>query len=313
VIASRAIDDIIWHFAETGETARGTLVFLHGFTGSGDVWQEILTGLKTDFRCIVPDLPGHGRTLAPGDVTNYRLRNVADSLAKLLSAIGAEETLLWGYSMGGRLALQFATAFPQRLNRLVLESASPGIADADERWQRRQSDDQMADEIEALGVEAFIIKWESQPIFQSQLRLPAAKQDRMHDLRMTSTAAGLALSLRGMGSGAQEPLHDRLASMRVPTLILAGEGDNKFRTIGLDMARAMPAATYRVVPNAGHTTFWEQPEACLEIVRPFLLGDEPPDLLSEGRKCDHPAGPLENRGTGARPLSSAESRSEEDY
>ena len=47
-MTDRAIDDMIWHYEDTGEAAHGTLVLLHGFTGSGDVWQEILTALKTE-------------------------------------------------------------------------------------------------------------------------------------------------------------------------------------------------------------------------------------------------------------------------
>jgi 2-succinyl-6-hydroxy-2,4-cyclohexadiene-1-carboxylate synthase len=278
-MVTRVIGETRWHYDDTGDAAGGSLVLLHGFTGCRGVWSEIVNELKSEYRCIVPDLPGHGRTETPDQIAHYQLESVADSLARLLRDIGVERTMMWGYSMGGRVALQFATAFTDRLTRLVLESTSPGLADPQERSQRQQTDNALADEIEALGVEAFIRKWESQPMFLSQRRLPEAKQRRMHDLRRGKRPEGLALSLRGMGAGAQQPLHNRLSGVHVPTLVLLGEEDTKFRAISSVMVNAMPAAISRIVPGAGHTTFWEQPEACLTIVRPFLQGKEAPELF----------------------------------
>ncbi len=282
-MATQLIGDTRWHYDDSGDAVRGPLVLLHGFTGCRGVWSEIVHELQPEYRCIVPDLPGHGRTETPDHIAHYRLESVADSLAQLLSEIGVERAMLWGYSMGGRVALQFATMFSHRLIRLVLESTSPGLADPGERSQRQQPDNELADEIEAHGAEAFIRKWESQPMFQSQRRLPEAKQRRMHELRLGKRAEGLALSLRGMGAGAQDPLHGHLSGLDIPTLVLVGEEDTKFRRIGREMVAVMPSAISRIVPGAGHTTFWEQPETCLEIVRPFLLGNEPPDLPPMGR------------------------------
>ena len=62
------------------------------------------------------------------------------TLALVLQKVNVSETAVWGYSMGGRLALQFAVAYPDRVTRLVLESASPGIADSKDRLERCQSD-----------------------------------------------------------------------------------------------------------------------------------------------------------------------------
>ena len=272
-----------WHYEDSGDAGHPPLVLLHGFTGCGQVWSEIIGSLHTDFRCVAPDLPGHGKSQVGDDIAPYQMPPVAEALAELLLSIGLPKTAVWGYSMGGRLALMYATMFPERVSRLILESASPGLADPVERRQRQESDEQLASEIESKGITAFVAKWEAHPLFQYQRVLPESKLVRMRAIRMAQTAHGLAMSLRGMGTGAQEPLHDRLAQVDVPTLILVGEKDDKFRAIGAQMAKAMPLAAYRVVPGAGHTTFWEQPEACLRIVRPFLLGEEPPDLLPGGK------------------------------
>ncbi len=271
-----------WHYEESGAAGREPLVLLHGFTGCAQSWSEIVARLCSDFRCIAPNLPGHGRTVVSEDIADYRMPHVAATLANLLTEIGLPKTMVWGYSMGGRLALMYASMYPERVSRLVLESASPGLSDPVERQQRQESDEQLATEIERGGIGAFVETWEDHPLFRLQRRMPESKQTQMRTIRMANTAAGLAMSLRGMGTGAQEPLHDRLAQLNMPTLILAGEEDAKFRAIGKQMAAAIPSATYRIVPGAGHTTYWENPEACLKIVRPFLHGEEPPDLHLTG-------------------------------
>jgi 2-succinyl-6-hydroxy-2,4-cyclohexadiene-1-carboxylate synthase len=191
---------------------------------------------------------------------------------------------VWGYSMGGRLALQFAAAYPQRVSRLIVESASPGIADPAERSERRDSDEKLADEIEEIGVAVFIERWEKQPVFKWRRDLPEDKRERSRVLRLANSARGLALSLRGMGAGAQDPLQDRIQDFRMPTLIIAGEHDEKYRTVGRDTAAAIPNAIFRIVPEAGHRVSWERPNVCLSIVKPFLLGQTPPDLFVSEEK-----------------------------
>jgi 2-succinyl-6-hydroxy-2,4-cyclohexadiene-1-carboxylate synthase len=278
-----------WFFEDTLEAKQGTLVLLHGFTGCSDFWTEITDDLRTDFRCIVPDLPGHGRTELRDNVEDYRLSAVAQSLAELLDHLGVRKTAVWGYSMGGRLALQFAAAYPQRVSRLIVESASPGIADPEERRERRESDEKLADEIEEIGVAAFIERWEKQPVFKWRRDLPEDKRERSRVLRLANSARGLALSLRGMGAGAQDPLQDKLPNFPMPTLIVAGEHDEKYCTVGRDTAATIPNSLFRIVPAAGHRVSWERPNTCLRIVRPFLFGQTPPELfVSEDEDVSKP-------------------------
>jgi 2-succinyl-6-hydroxy-2,4-cyclohexadiene-1-carboxylate synthase len=268
-----------WFFEDTLEAGQGAVILLHGFTGCSDFWTEITDDLRTDFRCIVPDLPGHGRTELRDSVDDFRLTAVARSLSELLDHLGVSEAAVWGYSMGGRLGLQFAAAYPERVTRLVVESASPGIADPTEREQRRDSDEELADEIEEIGVAAFVEKWEKQPVFKWRRDLPEDKRERSRVLRLANSAHGLAMSLRGMGAGAQDPLQDALKNFRMPTLILANEHDKKYRTVGRDTAAVIPDSHFRIVPGTGHRVSWERPDACLSIVRPFLLGQTPPELF----------------------------------
>ncbi|GAB4327680.1 MAG: 2-succinyl-6-hydroxy-2,4-cyclohexadiene-1-carboxy late synthase [Candidatus Zixiibacteriota bacterium] len=267
-----AVGKCRWRWLDSGRRDRPTIVLLHGFTGCADVWEEIIAGLSGDYRCIAVDLPGHGATECPAVVSSFRLPEVADQLASFLDALAVSPVILWGYSMGGRLALQYALRHPRMLTHLILESASPGIEDPVQRDERRRSDDALAAHIESVGIDAFVEEWENRPIFAGQHRLAEVKRARMRELRRRNNATGLALSLRGMGTGAQPPLHDELHGLALPTLLMVGESDQKFTAIGREMCARLPDATIRIIAGAGHSPYWEQPEAAVACVRQFLSG-----------------------------------------
>src|SRR3954469_21392497 len=226
-------------------TVPGDLVLLHGFTQTGRSWGLVVASLRPRYRCFAPDLPGHG------DASERRPATF-DAVAAYLTALTPERFTLCGYSMGGRLALDFAARHPGRVERLVVIGATPGIADDAERAARREADLALADRIEAIGLEAFVDEWAKQPLFATQPRgvAAAARADRLR-----STATGLAAALRGMGTGVIPPLWDRLGELTMPVTWVVGEHDAKFRAI------AEAAGTPAVVAGAGHAAHLEQPEA----------------------------------------------------
>ncbi len=139
------------------------------------------------------------------------------------------------------------------MERLILIGASPGIADAAEREARRKADAALADRIEAIGLEAFVDEWGGLPLFQSQPRGVAelAREDRLRN-----TAAGLAASLRGTGTGVMVPLWDKVPQ----ATWVVGEFDAKFRAI------AERVSTPVVIPGAGHAAQLEQPHAVARVI-----------------------------------------------
>lgn len=248
------------------------LLLLHGFTGDLHTWDPFVPRWAERFRVVAVDLPGHGRTDAPANPVRYAMARCVDDLLALLNEMGAVDVRVLGYSMGGRVALHLALAAPERIAALVLESASPGIADAAERKARRQADEALADAIERDGVPAFVERWERLPLFESQRRLPEEVRAAVRAQRLRQRAVGLANSLRGMGAGVQEPLHGRLREIGAPTLLLAGELDEKYVGVVREMAAAMPRARAVIVPDAGHAVHLEQPQRFLQTVTDFLSG-----------------------------------------
>lgn len=254
----------------TGAGAPLTLV--HGFTGCAESWAHVEPALASRFKLIMPDLLGHGRTGSPADASRYRMERCVEDLIAILDRLGVDRTNLLGYSMGGRVALAAAIHHPERVASLMLESASPGLAAIEERQTRTASDNNLADLIEREGIEAFVARWERIPLFSSQERLPEAVRARLRSQRLLNNPAGLANSLRGLGTGVQTPLWDRIGELRMPCLIMAGELDAKFVDIARRMAAAISGARLAIIEGAGHTVHLERPEAFERLVLGFAAG-----------------------------------------
>ena len=251
------------------------LLLLHGFTGSGANWAEHSAQFQSaGLRVLTPDLPGHGENL-PSTSDDYTMKAAAIQLAQLLERENTGPVHLLGYSMGGRLALYFALHYPEKVYSLILESASPGLATAEERAARKASDDALAERIEREGIPAFVSFWESLPLWKSQEKLPAEAQQWLHENRLRNDPRGLAESLRQMGSGAQPSLWERLGELAMPVLLLTGAEDGKFVAINRQMAAAIPHARLLIVPDAGHTVHLEQSDAFQTAVLSFLQGYSP--------------------------------------
>lgn len=219
---------------------------------------------------ITVDLPGHGQSSHSTVLENYRMEAVSDNLLGIMDDLDHHTFDLLGYSMGGRLALYTAVRFPKRIKRLVLESASPGLKTAEERQDRIRTDNMLADRIERDGIESFVNFWESISLWESQAQLSASSKNHLRQLRLTNNEAGLALSLRGMGTGQQPSQWTYLPQLSLPTLLLTGEFDTKFKNIAAEMQTLIPNATHQIIAGAGHTIHLEQPEAWFNTVSTFL-------------------------------------------
>jgi 2-succinyl-6-hydroxy-2,4-cyclohexadiene-1-carboxylate synthase len=262
------VDQTRYHYEEAG--AGELLLLLHGFTGCTQNWREVMALLQPRMRVIAIDLPGHGQTEAPRDVSQFTLPVIARQLSAFIVDIVGSPVHVLGYSMGGRLALYLALHHSEHVHSLVLESASPGLASAEERAARMASDEALAQRIERDGIQKFVDEWTRLPLFASQAQVPVEARDRLRALRLQNDPAGLALSLRGMGTGVQPPLWDRLNEWRKPALLIAGEHDAKFVAINRQMAQRMPASTLRILPNAGHAVHFEHPHAYSQLMESFL-------------------------------------------
>ena len=234
------------------------VVLLHGFTQTSASWPPVLIDAleRAGDDVLALDAPGHG--------TASEVHVDLTEAARLASAHGPAHFV--GYSMGGRVALHVALNHPHAVEKLVLIGATPGIEDDAERGARREADEELAVYVETNGVEAFLDRWLANPLFAT---LPPDAAGR--EARLANTAAGLAASLRLMGTGMQAPLWDRLATSQHDALFITGERDEKFTDLARRMARSWGGtARVDVVPSAGHAAHLERPDDVAARIVRFL-------------------------------------------
>lgn len=236
-------------------------VLAHGFTQTARSWdtvRSLLASRMPDATYTAVDMPGHGDA---GDVRGD-LWAAADHLVD----VGGSGVVI-GYSMGGRVALHAAIARPDDVDRLVLIGATAGIESDRDRSARRAADEEIARRIERDGVPSFVDWWLQNPLFAGLDDASAQREDRCRN-----TVEGLTSSLRSCGTGTQEPLWDRLAGVDIPTLILVGEHDAKFRALGERLEASLPRAAMVTIDHAGHSVHLEQPAATTDAIVSWLGG-----------------------------------------
>ncbi len=119
-------------FKETGQGV--PVMLLHGYPLDHSIWQPLIPLMKDEAHLIMPDLRGHGQSPVPDGV--YSMHCMAEDVLTLMDRLGMQKVILAGHSMGGYVALQFAHAYPERLEALVLV-ASHCFADEKERAENR--------------------------------------------------------------------------------------------------------------------------------------------------------------------------------
>jgi 2-succinyl-6-hydroxy-2,4-cyclohexadiene-1-carboxylate synthase len=249
-----------------GEGDGSSLVLLHGFTQTARSWGRFGEALGAGRRVVAVDLPGHGDS---GGVAANDLWDAAAQVAAAVDAVpgmGGTPYDLCGYSLGGRLALHVALASPERVGRLVLIGATPGIADGDDRARRRAVDEYWIRRLdEARDVGEFLEQWLAQPMFAG---LPA--DGAQLDERQRNTTRGLASSLQTMGVGNQDPLWDRLPELEMPVLVVTGTADVRFTQVGFATRDALAHSVLASIPGAGHAAHLERPDLAARTVGHWL-------------------------------------------
>jgi 3-oxoadipate enol-lactonase len=228
------------------------VLLLHAGGFDGRMWQPLVARLADRLRLVVPDLREHGRTPLPSEPFAH-----ADDVLALLDDLALERVVVVGASYGGGVALQLATAAPERVSALVLLAAA--IPDHDWSAEVRAYWEQEEALLEAGDVEGAVAlgvrMWVADP----------AVADLVADMSRTAFARQL-----GVDDVEQERPID-LAAIAAPTLAVSGGRDvADFAAIADRIAAAVPDARRAEVPDAGHLIALERPAATADLLAGFV-------------------------------------------
>lgn len=237
-----------------------SLLLIHGHTLDARMWEPQMETLSPCFQVIRLDLRGYGRSDLPDPQSSFRH---AEDIRALLDHLRVPKVHAVGLSLGGNVALDFASSYPQRIKKLVLADSSlsgfpplPGVA---------ESLQAIFDRARESGVEAARELWLNHPLFQPALEQPEVALE----LRtIVQGYSGWHWANNYPPSRPIDPaLVERLEQVMAPTLVLVGERDiPQNQAIAELFARRIPKVQKAVVPQAGHMVNLEAPDAFNRLV-----------------------------------------------
>lgn len=246
----------LW-YTDTGGPGEA-VVFLHAATGSSRVWEyQIPAFVARGYRVIAYDRRGFGRTVI--DPAGVQPGTGADDLLALMNYLKIDRCHLVGTAAGGFVAFDFALSFPQRLRSLVVANSIGGVQDDDYLDLGRRL--RPAREFNALPADFR----ELSPTYRAAN--PQGTQ-RWNELERVSRPEGTAPVVQTMRNRVTFSL---LEGIKVPTLLITGDADLYSPPAVLRMFSArIKNSESVVVPEAGHSAYWEQPEIFNRTVLSFI-------------------------------------------
>lgn len=253
-------NNIVLRASDTGKGK--TIVLLHGYLETMEVWENTVSELSKTFRVITLDLPGHGLSGFCENATTIEF--MADCLKTLLDKQKVSECFVVGHSMGGYVALAFAKKYPVAAKALCLFSSTPN-ADTEQKKIDRER------EIELIkaGKLALILKNNISRGF-ADINLKRLDEEifAIEDAATVADTNGIIACLQAMKL--REDMNDFMKTIQQKTLFVFGKHDNYITfDIAENIMQKYPQATHTILQNSGHNGFIEEPEESISALSGF--------------------------------------------
>ncbi len=277
------LDGYDLYFREFGE-GETTMLVLHGGPGSTS---SHLTPLgrhgDDDLRVFLYDQLGSGHSDGPsaGDFDRYTVEHFREEVEAVRADIGIDSLIVYGSSWGGMLAQEYALAYPDRVDGLILQCTLHDTTEAIEAMRAARAEVLSDDELER------VLELEAEQAYDDE-----AYQDlteKVYDERLLRVdkpiwweKAETNMDAYGIMWGSSEftladharlkdwSTKDRLGDIDCPTLVIVGEYDEIGPAISRDIAERIPAAEFVLLEGASHAAFLDTPDAHYEAVEAFL-------------------------------------------
>lgn len=275
------------------------VLFLHGFMGRSEDFEPLTDALCDVCNPLTLDLAGHGLSDSlprleypdylnhpdhpdypdhpvsprlsehsdhPKPPESYSIGHQARNLISVVERLQMDPLVLYGYSMGGRIALEAAIQRPELFRGLILESSSAGLSGNAEREKRRTIDRKRAEEIRR-SFPTFLQSWVELPLFGPMT--PSERETMIHHLGQSNPEA-MADIIEAASPGLAPSRMIECASLHLPVLLITGEQDEKYRAIHSKLHETFPISERVVIPGAGHRVHRQQPKALIEPISSYL-------------------------------------------
>lgn len=237
------------------------IVLLHGFCGSSEYWDKVVPLLTDHYRCIVPDLRGHGSSDAP--MGAYTIEQMADDVVHLLDALELSKVTLLGHSLGGYITLSFAQRYASRLNGFGLIH-STAFPDSEEAKEKRLL---AVGAIQTDGIMPFVDNmiptlFAPDHVDARPEWIHIAKEIGYRTPPQGATGAAMAMRER-------RDCRDVLSATVLPVLLVAGEQDGIIspeKTFTVDQ----PNVTQVTIAGVGHMSMLEAPDLLADSILSFM-------------------------------------------
>jgi pimeloyl-ACP methyl ester carboxylesterase len=253
------------------------IIFMSGTACNCQIWKQFqVPAFSADYQVVLFDNRGAGKSDKPTE--HYSIENCAHDLAVLMDKLKLGPAHLVGHSMGGRIALQAALDYPDKVNTITLAGSGPGNYSRRPGYPRGIPID-VCLEIVEKGYDAFyrdhyLEEFMFSPLFKEK----EPKDFREFERLLLQDIPPLEHFLRHVVARQQFDVTERLADIKTPALVIVGEQDRATKAVGTGdhvhqaeaLAKMLPMAELVIVKNSAHGIFWEQPTETNSALRRFF-------------------------------------------
>jgi pimeloyl-ACP methyl ester carboxylesterase len=275
-------DGVSVHLRDEGPKDAPAIMLLHGSNADLHTWEPWVATLTSQYRVIRFDQVGHGLT-GPDPKHDYSRANYVADIREVADALGLERFIIGGNSMGGKHALAFAIAHPDRVSGLVLVDASGGPMPQDKAAKKNSGGGNIGFRIARMpGVNRLVEQITPRSLIAQSLEQSVSVKsiitqpmiDRYWEL--LRYPGNRRATLKRFSQPHESLTEAEIAGVTAPTLILWGEEDRLIPVAaGQWLAKVMPTAQITIYPNIGHLPQEEAPAATLGDLLPWLAEHVP--------------------------------------
>ena len=239
------------------------LIILHGLLGSAENWRTAGKQLSKDYKVYTVDLRNHGGSPHSPIMTYPKM---AEDLRELLDHEKLSEAHLLGHSMGGKVAMQFATTYPERLTKVVIVDIAPKLYPPSQR--------SMLAALGNLDLLTFKSFAEIDAALAPAVPQIAVRQFLMKNIaRIPTTGFRWRIDLAAITAGYDELTKPIIPKQRYekPACFIRGEQSDYIDDGDLPLIKEVfPLAELVTIANAGHWLHADAPDAFLQVLSAFL-------------------------------------------